>query len=121
MKNLSLRVNSLPLDEIKRPTIIDTIKRTLESNNLVILEGESGSGKTTFLSQFVHLNSKNCISYFIDPSDRFTYSSEAFKIDVINQLYIYLFGCEFIEDIVPDNFVTALRIKLEKKNQREES
>ncbi len=115
MKNISLRVNNLPLDEIKRPTIIDTIKRTLSNNNLVILEGESGSGKTTFLSQFVHLNSKNCISYFIDPSDRFTYGSEAFKIDLINQFYIYIFGIEFPDENVPDNFVTSLRIKLEKK------
>lgn len=111
----SIRMIELPSDQVHRPTILDTITRTLESNHLQILEGDGGFGKTTLLTQFVLLNSANSISYFIDPSDRYTYNAEGFKLDMANQLSSFIFERDHAEQSVSDNYFTSIRTRLERK------
>ncbi|WP_207531810.1 NB-ARC domain-containing protein [Desertivirga arenae] len=104
-------------DELKRNVFIETIERLLieEDSDVIFLEGKSGSGKTTIISQFINKQFKNSISYFVSSIDRYSQSRESLNINLYNQLNNYLsFSDEEIVQI-PDNFIYQLRPQLDRK------
>lgn len=79
-----------PKDEIEREVYLDSIQRYLETYDVIFLEGDSGIGKTTFLTQFVKANSLNTVSYFIIPSLKFSYDPISLKNSLYKQLQGFL-------------------------------
>lgn len=76
---------------VYRESQIDTIEKILKDNvDIVIVEGEEDIGKTTMLAQFANKNSNNSITYFIKPTNRYSYSPDLIMIDLCNQIQFVL-------------------------------
>lgn len=78
-------------DEIERFSIIETIVEVLnDDTSVVFLEGESGIGATTLLSQLVNSTENLTFSVFLNPSSRYSYSLEYVKVLLADQFRAYL-------------------------------
>ncbi len=77
----------IPSDEIKREVYLDTVKRYLENNDVVFLEGDSGVGKSTFLAQFVRANSLNSVSYVNNRFDEEKDYNDKIDDNFLNAIY----------------------------------
>ena len=53
------------LHEIERANLLSDMKKNIEESDILIIKGDSGSGKTVLLSQFCQ--KYNAISIFISP------------------------------------------------------
>lgn len=91
-------------NQVKRDNIIQTIKKKLESFDVLFIEGEEGIGKTTILHQFVSEHPNNCFAYFIDGKDSNTYSNLAILQALCNQLCFVGKECELEEDTTVNNY-----------------
>lgn len=82
--------------------MISTIELKLETKiRVLILQGQSGIGKTTILSQFTSKHRKNTIGVFLNNTNRFSYSLDSIASDMYVQFYFFLNG-KMPED-VPNN------------------
>ena len=70
--------------EIRRDNLIDGLDNMLKKNSIVIMNGESGTGKTILLKQFCEKN--NCISIFISPMKPISSSLDLILESVIKQI-----------------------------------
>lgn len=89
IQDLTLFSNTLPslkLNEIERENIIKNIETTFSTQKPVIMiEGESATGKTTLLAQFARKHKKNCASFFIG-DDYWRTNTTYFLSELCNQL-----------------------------------
>lgn len=82
-------VPSLPTDYVKRDAILSQIDKALIANDVVLIDGDPGIGKSTILFDFVKGNSDNCISYFVDEFDKYSYTFESFLDRLYQKIYFY--------------------------------
>lgn len=77
----------LPDPEIHRENILDTIDYLFDQgNHLVIVEGESGIGKTVILTQFIRRHINQAFSLFINTTSRIACDPDILRFDLCNQL-----------------------------------
>lgn len=107
----------LPMPEIHRENILDTIDTLFEQGNeLVVIEGEEGIGKTILLAQFVRRYPDHTLSLFIRPTSRLAYDPDVLRFDLCNQLEWALHQTELQTMQEADD--TFLRDRLIKLRQR---
>ena len=76
----------LPIPEIDRETSLDTIKRLFsKGNEVVVVEGEEGIGKTVLLALFAKRYPNRTFSLFIK-SSRLGHDPQILRYDLCNQL-----------------------------------
>ncbi len=77
----------LPAHEIHRENLLGAIETIFAGNNeIVIIEGAEGMGKTTLLTQFVRNYPQHALSLFIRDTSRWTSAPELLLRDLSNQL-----------------------------------
>ena len=77
----------MPQPEIYRENFLDTLETILESGTeLVVVEGESGIGKTTLLAQFARRHPDYTLSLFTRSVSRWTCDPEILRFDLCNQI-----------------------------------
>lgn len=112
-------INSAPPvkdDEIKRTPILDTIVEVIKDDtNVVFLEGESGIGATTLLSQFIKNSQNITFSLFLNPSSKYSYSLEYVKVILAEQFRTFLGEPEqdklAIEDVEYSTLINKVKVK----------
>lgn len=97
-----LNVNKSYLEQGKKREVLKNLSLDLNQGNFVLLNGASGSGKTTFLMMIGALLSPDQGTVFLDKSDLFKISSS--HRDLIRAKY---FSYTFQNDLLLENF-TAL-------------
>lgn len=83
---------------ILRDNLLDTIETMFSKNDVVVIEGEEGIGKTTLLAQFSKKFPDNAISLFINTSSRYGYDPSYLRLDLFNQIYWRLYKKEVKHD-----------------------
>jgi len=77
----------LPAPEIHRENLLRAIETIFAGNNeIVIIEGADGIGKTTLLTQFVRRYPQHALALFIRDTSRWTSAPELLLRDLSNQL-----------------------------------
>lgn len=77
-------------NEIKRSNIINTIESYFSNdNNIIIIEGQEGIGKTNLLAQFSVKHCDTSVSLFIKPSSSYGYDQQLLKLDLCDQLVFF--------------------------------
>lgn len=71
---------------IQRENMIMTIEEMLSNNDVVIVEGVDGIGKTTLLAQFANQFPEQTFCLFIRPSSRWAYDSGMITSNLCDQL-----------------------------------
>ncbi|GAB3995274.1 hypothetical protein GCM10028807_35000 [Spirosoma daeguense] len=100
--------------EVSRATVIDTIERTFDNGiDIVFIEGNTGIGKTTLLTQFAKKNPINSITHFVNPADRFTYDINFFRASLYNQIY-FCINNKINPEIQSDITLFEIRPQLDK-------
>ena len=115
---------TLPKDLIPQDNYVELIEQMFQSYNeeIVLIEGEEGSGKTTLVKQFCDKFYNNAISVFIKPSSRFAYDPQVILSELYNQVYWLVFQQEYkeLDDIAPGQFnILCLRFKKHIKNKNQ--
>ena len=114
-------LNNLPKDFVKRDASIHQIEKLLELNDLIFIQGESGIGKTTLLTDFIYQNPNKAISHFIDKNYNFTSSFDCIVDNIYRQIYFYCFNDELEESVSVDlalfNSVQSRLYKKIRQNQ----
>ena len=81
-----------PTQEIPRDQYLDTFERvTAGPVDLLILEGDSGIGKTTLLSQFARRHPRTTISSFVSPMPQYGFDPATLRRDYVSQLLSVLY------------------------------
>lgn len=96
-------------NEIVRDNIILTIEGILNNNDIILITGEGGIGKTTFLNQFASHNKNNTIISFIKPINSFSSNIDIIIEDLICQIYFYLYQTEYTYQF-PSNIETLKKL-----------
>lgn len=79
---------NVPTELIKRETMLSTIDLAFSNGEKAILiSGDDGMGKTVLLSQFQDINKSNCISLFIDVTNKQSYFEQNLLRDLYSQIY----------------------------------
>ena len=87
----SLTAPELPDKLVRRPHVVDTIKRYLGSDTTTVLvEGPGGSGRTTLLREFIEQVDEPCFGLFLRAGNRASYSPTLVKQEFGSQLHFYL-------------------------------
>lgn len=89
---------------ILRENYINQLENDLDLQEMVFIEGDEDSGKTTLCGQFCRKHFANTISIFFNPLSSVDYSIDYFYSCFISQIR-HLLG-DSIEDIENDNHVT---------------
>ncbi|MBW6465440.1 MAG: hypothetical protein K0B06_02935 [Brevefilum sp.] len=76
-----------PEQEIIRESFLEAINEMFEHQDIIIVEGSNGVGKTTLLAQFAKRFPENSISLFITPASRSSYSPDSVRIDLLSQIW----------------------------------
>jgi hypothetical protein len=112
-----------PNPEILRDQVIATIDGFFDvDGSVVVIEGSSDIGKTTFLSQFSRKHGQHTISLFIRRANRWSYDYNLCLQDLCNQSYWILKGTELQDNMKADeallgNLFLQLR-KLARKSRQ---
>ena len=78
---------STPDGEIVRDQHLDTFDRVLQNSiDILVIEGDSGIGKTTLLSQFAKQHPRTAVSSFVSTKARHKYDPVALRIDYSAQI-----------------------------------
>lgn len=80
---------------ILRENMIMTIKRLLEINDIIIVEGDAGIGKTTLLAQFASAHPEHTFCLFIRSNSRMAYDSQMLTRDLCDQIGWALYKEEY--------------------------
>ena len=75
-----------PDREIHRDHHLETFERVAQTVDLLVLEGDQGTGKTTLFSQFAKRYPKRAISSFVAHVRRYRYDAEALRRDYAAQI-----------------------------------
>lgn len=81
-----------PTQLINREGFIDALCTYALDYDVIFVDGISGVGKTTFLSQFCTAHPFNCIAHFVIPSYMYTYRAQCIEQNLFNQIYYYCFN-----------------------------
>ncbi len=114
--NLTIYSHTFPETSITSEILLDSKIREIErlfmiDDEKVMIIGPTGSGKTTFLMQFVKSKSTNCFSYFF--SDNYwELQPTSFIISLCNQMSKYLGNNEIQNETL---FETKLDIEKQKR------
>ncbi|MEM6892506.1 MAG: ATP-binding protein [Bacteroidota bacterium] len=83
----SIGFPNLNTDEyIKREQYIHQIKSLLDSGNeIIFVDGEEDSGKTSLCAQYANKHGKNCITIFFNPNNSLDFDMAYFCANFINQ------------------------------------
>jgi KaiC/GvpD/RAD55 family RecA-like ATPase len=110
-----------PMPEIRRDNILDTIERTFAGDNeVVMIEGGEGLGKTTLLAQFARRHANHAFSLFIKPASSFGYDPASLRYDLCCQLLWVLRQDESCKPEDTDEVYLRYRIlELRKRARRE--
>lgn len=100
---------------IQRDAYIDNITKSFEEFDLLIIEGAEGIGKSSILIEFCQQNSLNSISYFVNPSDKYTHLPESLKHNLSQQIYYYSIGEISDEEFMIDDKFSSFQNKLRRK------
>ena len=104
---------------ITRDYLLDAIESILDSETqVVVVEGQEGIGKTTFLAQFAIRHKNNSISLFIRPTSRWGYDLELIRFDLCNQLQWLLRQEELNPDDIASFSDSILRTQIYKLVRR---
>ena len=76
------------LHEIERANLLSDMKKNIDESDILIIKGDSGSGKTVLLSQFCQ--KYNAISIFISPTKPVSFTQEIVIADLIRQIQFLL-------------------------------
>jgi len=76
-----------PEKEIIRESFLEAIKEMFEGQDLIVVEGQNGIGKTTLLAQFAKQRPDNSISLFITPASSSSYLTDSIRIDLLSQVW----------------------------------
>jgi hypothetical protein len=79
----------LPTDLVTRDSVINSIEKMLEQNDIVFIEGDPGIGKTTMLLDFVTQHQFNAISHFGEVNYAYTISYPCLLDNLYRQIYFY--------------------------------
>ena len=101
--------------EIHRDHHIETFERVAQTVDLLVLEGDQGTGKTTLLSQFARRYPKRSISSFVAHGRRYRYDVEALRRDYAAQILSVLDPRRPLShDHVPDGVLQSLIQRLKR-------
>lgn len=107
-------IEELPKDYVKRDAILNQIDKALEINDIVFIKGDEGIGKTTILNDFVLQNSQNCVSFFVNEFDKYTYNFDCILDKLYSQIFFYTKN--EISEVYPDlNLYNSIQGDLRKK------
>lgn len=102
--------------QVERLDILETIYDVYDSeNNVVFLEGESGIGATTVMAQFVAKNLEHTFSLFLSPASRYSYSIDYVKLQIAEQLTIFLEDGPFEKAAIDEAEFSALLFRTKAK------
>lgn len=87
LHSLSRGFPKAPEQEVIRDNLVDTIKTISEENDVVLVEGPDGIGKTILLAQFAKTFPDHSISLFIQPTSRLGYTIENLISILAEQIY----------------------------------
>lgn len=90
LTNFSTGIHALKKDHIFRKNYTFALKKNLDENKIVFLEGDADSGKTSICQEFCFENITNAVSIFFNPLNKIDYNVEYFLENVISQLRIYV-------------------------------
>ncbi len=111
-----------PTDLVNRDSIINSIEKILEQNDVVFIEGESGIGKSTLLLDFVWQNSLNAISHFVEVNYTYTFSYDCLIENLYRQIHFYCKNEEFDQEQSVDtalfNSISSLLFKKIKSSKK---
>lgn len=94
-------------DGVRRDSILDTIDLNFRSGEkVIVVNGDSGMGKSVLLSQFLERHKENSISIFIDPVNKQSYCEENIVRDLYQQASF------FINGVVPEDIESADQARL---------
>lgn len=82
---------------IPRDYLLETIDQLFNEYNeeVVIINGDDGAGKTNILKQFCDKFNNNAISIFVKQSSKFAYDPQVIKSDLYNQIYWIITNSEY--------------------------
>ncbi|WP_079506907.1 hypothetical protein [Mesobacillus jeotgali] len=97
--DLTVVSNTIPknsFETIPMDNLIDTIEQMFHDYNeeIVLLEGEEGAGKTALLADFCKRYYNNAISLFIKPSSKIGYDPQIIKTELYSQMNWVIYGNE---------------------------
>ena len=119
LTKVSLSFPPTPKFEIDRPNILELITDVFEAgNNIVLIEGDDGIGKTNILKQFVERNAERAFSIFIKVTDKWGYDPYGIKQDLTNQLSWTLLKDNKIDEILDDSLYTKYIYDLRRKAKK---
>ncbi|PEQ30014.1 hypothetical protein [Bacillus thuringiensis] len=101
-------------DTIRRDNLIELLESILEKENVVILDGDDGSGKSVALRQFCQNHYDDAISLFINPSSKFGYDPNYIKMDICNQINWIVNKKELKDAELEDADIGSLIFKLQR-------
>ena len=88
LTTICLNFPETPKPEILREHLLQTIDTIFEDDTYtVIVEGEEGIGKTTFLAQYAKRHPDNAFSLFIRPTNRLAYDPDYLRRELAEQLH----------------------------------
>jgi len=100
---------------IDRSNFIETIARVFGGTSVVFLEGEEGSGTTTTAAQFCIENPVNTFALFIKPASRIAYSADYLRLVLAEQIYWFLEGKTYQNDVVDVSDFQRLLLRLRRR------
>lgn len=108
---------STPDCEIYRDHLLDTFERVFSGPvDLLVLEGDQGTGKTTLLSQFARRYPKRSISSFVTPIPRYNYDYSTLISDYTAQIMSILEpGKSFTQEPAGDGILQRIIQKLKRR------
>ena len=105
----------LPLHQVEREPVLVTLEQLLQNNQVVVVEGPQGIGKTTVLAQFAKLHSRTTLSLFIKPTANYTVYPEILLLDLCNQFEWALHQREIDVEQVNASLLTKQVFSLRRK------
>lgn len=91
LASLSTSLPAKPSRRVERDNLLQGIDSGVSSGRqLIVIQGEEGTGKTTLLADYVRLHSENTISVFISSSDRLSYHPDTILLSLCSQLFWFV-------------------------------
>ena len=94
--SISSTYPDLPEKLISRDSFLDMIEGQLETNKVLVIDGDKGVGLTTTLAMFAGKHNKNSISYFCSDFSTIALNVAKFKASVNDQLDFYISGANHL-------------------------